>query len=45
MCGDACLIPALGSQKQEVEESSEASLVYLVSARSIRTMHQDLFSK
>lgn len=39
------VIPALGSQKQGVEVSSEASLVYVVSARPVRTVHQGSVSK
>lgn len=39
------MIPAFGSQKQEVEVSSEASLVYIMSDRSMRTMCQDPVSK
>lgn len=39
------VIPAFGSQKQEVEVSSEANLVYIMSARSrglcVKTLFQN----
>jgi hypothetical protein len=36
-----CLIPTLGSQRQEGFRESEPSLVYIVSSRTARTKYRD----